>query len=85
MLPLEPEATMPDSWSDEDAESDGPNRSRVRAASTSVWVEWISALPLQVSAPAGTEFDRAQQRVQGLSWATPATAPGAQFVVTWAK
>ena len=84
-LQLEADAVPPDATGDEETESDGPNRLRVRAARSAVWVEWMGAKPTQVSAPAGTEIDRVQQRVHGLSWAAPATAPGAHFVVTWSR
>jgi hypothetical protein len=57
--------------------------SRARTAGSSVWVEWPDQLPASVSAPAGTSIDWSRNRIQGVSWAAPATAPGAQFVLGW--
>jgi hypothetical protein len=82
ILPLESEDDFPAS------ELNTPNQNewspgRRHAASASVWVEWPDALPNQVSAPAGTAIDWSRAHVQGVSWSTTASHPGAKFVLSW--
>ncbi|MBL8522356.1 MAG: hypothetical protein JNN20_01580 [Betaproteobacteria bacterium] len=84
-LPLQ--GRDPDETLDEYAADYGGAIAPTRRPATagSVWVEWTGRKPHRlVEIPRNSSLDRVENRIEGISWSSPALQPGESLRLSWA-